>query len=47
MTRYLIQFGIASQAAAGLIQNPTNRSELIGPIFEAVGGRLEQYYVEM
>jgi uncharacterized protein with GYD domain len=47
MARYLIQFSVAPQAAAGLIQNPSNRAEAVGPIFEAVGGRLEQYYVEV
>ena len=45
MTRYLIEETYTSQAAAALIQNPHDRTEAIRPIFEAVGGRLEHYYI--
>ena len=45
MTRYLIQIAIAPQAMAAVIQNPHNRAEAVRPIFEAVGGRLEEYYI--
>ena len=45
MTRYLIEETITSQAAAALMKNPHDRAEAIRPIFEAVGGKLEHYYV--
>ncbi len=45
MTRYLIEETITSQAAAALMKNPHDRTEAIRPIFEAVGGKLEHYYV--
>ena len=45
MTRYLIQETITPQAAAAVMKNPQDRSEAIRPIFEAVGGKLEHYYV--
>lgn len=44
MARYLLQVSIAPQAFATLIRNPNDRAEAIRPIFEAVGGRLEEYY---
>jgi uncharacterized protein with GYD domain len=30
---------------AAAVQNPQNRAEAVRPIFEAVGGRLHEYYV--
>jgi len=45
MTRYLIEETITSQAAAALIKNPHDRTEVIRPIFESVGGKLEHFYV--
>ena len=45
MTRYLIQETYTSQAAAALIKEPHDRMEVVRPIFESVGGKLEHYYV--
>ena len=45
MARYLIQVSTAPQANAAVIQNPQNRAEAVRPVFEAAGGRLEEYYV--
>ncbi len=45
MTRYLIEEIASSQAVAALIKNPHDRIEVIRPIFESVGGKLEHYYV--
>ena len=45
MTRYLIEETVTSQAVAAIMKNPHDRAEAIRPIFEAVGGKLEHYYV--
>ena len=45
MPRYMIQGTTTPLADAGLLQNPEDRTEVIRPIFEAVGGRLEQFYI--
>jgi len=45
MTRYLIEETVTSQGIAALIKNPHDRTEVIRPIFESVGGKLEHYYV--
>jgi len=45
MTRYLIEEIISSQAAAAVMKNLEDRTEVIRPIFESVGGKLEHYYV--
>jgi len=45
MTRYLIEETVSSQAVAALIKNPHDRTEVVRPIFESVGGKLEHYYV--
>ena len=47
MVRYLIQIGITPQSAAAVMQNPQNRQETVRPLFESVGGRLNQYYIEV
>jgi uncharacterized protein with GYD domain len=44
MQRYLIQFNYTPQAAAGMLKNPGNRAEVLGPMIEGVGGKLEHYY---
>lgn len=44
MACYLFQLSIAPQAFATLIRNPNDRAEATRPVFEAVGGRLEEYY---
>jgi len=45
MTRYLIEETVTSQAVAAIMKNPHDRAKAVRPVFEAVGGKLEQYYV--
>ena len=45
MAKYLIRETISSDAAAFLMKNPQDRAEVVRPLFEAAGGKLEQYYV--
>jgi uncharacterized protein with GYD domain len=45
MAKFLIEETLTNQAAAGFMQKPEDRSEVLKPIFEAAGCRLEQYYV--
>ncbi len=47
MTRYLIQVAMAPSSMAAMVQNPHDRAEAVRPIFEAVGGRLEEYYMSV
>jgi uncharacterized protein with GYD domain len=47
MQRYLIQFNYTPQAAAAMLKNPSNRAEVLGPMIEAGGGKLEHYYFEV
>lgn len=45
MTKYLIEETTTPQAAAGILQNPEDRFEVLRPLFEAAGCKLEQFYV--
>ena len=45
MTRYLIEEQALAQPWAAVMENPENRTEPIRKVFEAVGGRLEAFYV--
>ena len=45
MAKYLIEETSTPQAAAGILQNPEDRSEVLKPLFEAAGCKLEQFYV--
>jgi uncharacterized protein with GYD domain len=45
MARYLFEIGIAPQAVAAMVKNPHDRAQATRPVFEAVGGTLEGYYV--
>ena len=47
MTRYLTQCTMAPQAVAASMQNPQNREEVIGPLIESLGGKLEHYWIEV
>jgi len=47
MTKYLIQETVTSQAVAALMQNPHDRTEAIRPVFESVGGKLENFYIAL
>ena len=45
MAKYLIEETTTNQAVAGILQKPEDRSDVLRPIFEAAGCRLEQFYV--
>ena len=45
MAKYMIEETTTPQAAAGLLQNPEDRSRVLAPLFEAAGCKLEQFYV--
>ena len=45
MTKYLIKEIVSSDAAEVVMKKPHNRADVIRPVFESVGGKLEQYYV--
>ena len=44
MPLYMLQFAYTSEAWAALTQNPEDRSEAIGRLAEAMGGRLVSFY---
>jgi uncharacterized protein with GYD domain len=44
MARYLIQVSIKPEVFATMIKNPQDRGAAVRPIFEAAGGKLEEYY---
>lgn len=44
MARYLLQISVKPEAYATMMQNPQDRGEAVRPVFEAVGGSLEEYY---
>ena len=45
MTKYLIEETVGPQGFQGIMQNPEDRSEVLRPIFEAAGCKLEQFYI--
>ena len=45
MTKYLIKETVTSQAVAGIMQNPEDRREVLRPLFEAAGCKLDQFYI--
>jgi uncharacterized protein with GYD domain len=45
MARYLFQASYTSEAWAVQVQNPQNRIEVIRPVIEQLGGRLESAYL--
>ena len=45
MAKYMIEETTTPQAAAGLLQNPEDRFQVLAPFFEAAGCKLEQFYV--
>ena len=45
MAKYLIEETISPQGYAGIIKNPEDRSEVLKPLFEAAGCKLEQFYI--
>lgn len=44
MPKFMIEETLASPAFSGMFRRPEDRGEVLRPIFEAVGCRLEQYY---
>lgn len=47
MQKYLIQLETTPEAVAALVHNPQNRAEIVRPMIEAAGGKLEQYYYDI
>jgi uncharacterized protein with GYD domain len=47
MAKYMIQISINPQAYVSMLQNPQDRAVVVRPMFEALGGKLEQYYIEL
>jgi uncharacterized protein with GYD domain len=45
MVRYLFEMQISPQAVDTLIKNPNDRAKVMRPLFEALGGKLEEYYM--
>ena len=41
VAKYMIEETTTPQAAAGLLQNPEDRSRVLAPLFEAAGCKLE------
>ena len=44
MAKYLIEETIGSQGFQGIMQKPEDRSEVLKPLFESAGCKLEQFY---
>ena len=47
MEKFLIEMTTTQQGAAGVLQNPEDRSKVMEPIFAAAGCKLEQYYFSL
>ena len=45
MAKYLIEETIATKAYQGISEKPEDRSEVLKPLFEAAGCKLEQFYI--
>ena len=45
MAKYMIEETTTPQAAAGLLQNPEDRFQVLAPIFQAAGCKLEHFFV--
>ena len=45
--KFLIELTTTPQGAAGILQNPEDRSKALEPIFKAAGCKLEQYYFSL
>ena len=44
MSRYMIQASYTKEAAAALVKHPEDRSEVVRPLIEQLGGRLLDFY---
>ena len=47
MAKYLIEETVGSPGFQGMLQKPEDRSEVLRPVFEAAGCKLEEYYVSL
>lgn len=47
MAKYLIEETVGSPGFQGMLQKPEDRSEVLKPIFEAAGCKLEHFYVSL
>lgn len=45
MPKYLTLFSFKGEALGRLIENPSDREEVVRQLAESVGGRLEAYYI--
>ena len=45
MPRYLVQVGYSSEAMAGMIKNPEDRTPAVRAAIESLGGKLECLYL--
>jgi hypothetical protein len=45
MPKFMIEETLANQAFSGMLERPEDRGEVLKPVFEAAGCKLEQYYV--
>jgi len=45
MAKYMIQVDAAPDIIVGLLKNPEDRHAAVAPLYEAVGGTLEHYYM--
>lgn len=44
MSRYMIQASYTKEAAAALVEQPEDRSEVVRPLIEQLGGHLLDFY---
>ncbi len=44
MTRYMIQVSYSTQGLSELVKHPQDRGEVIRPVIERMGGKLESFY---
>ncbi len=47
MSRYLIQASYTKEAAAALVNKPEDRSQVVRPLIEDLGGRLLDFYFSL
>jgi uncharacterized protein with GYD domain len=45
MAHYLVQASYTPESWAALVKNPQDRNEIVRPIIERLGGRLDQFYL--
>lgn len=44
MARYLLEVEVTPEAFATMMESPQDRAKATRPVFEAFGGRLDEYY---